>query len=449
MINFPNDIIDKYQIIEPLGEGGMGFVFKATPLDADNEIALKCCKFSDENFIRRFKREVRAIRGVDHKNVMRILDMNLDFNPPYYTMPLADCSTFDIMDELSENHERAIDIFLDVCQGVQALHNAGQCHRDIKPQNIMVMADGGIVVSDFGLVKFMDRDSTMLTKTTALLGTEIYMAPEQFLPEGARNANDRTDIYQLGKTLYHLYTGKSPALLSDDGLPAGLWYIIQKAVRQNPSDRFASVAELIDSINDYKASQDPHHNPEKSFSLIMQEINDKLLNNIYEKQNVEALILLLMGISGDDDFFLQLFDQIPLALLRAIVSDMPEDVEPLIVKYSEIIERSVGQKSFGYAEVVASKMSEIYKAANDISIRQAAFTSVLCAAVDLNRFKAMNIFNSLLVSVSSQEEALMVADVLRKHIKRYRNVFSQISKVQLNPLVRAVWEQANEQGASD
>lgn len=98
MINFPNDRIDKYQIIEPLGEGGMGFVFKATPLDSDNEVALKCCKFSDETSIRRFKREVRAIRGVDHKNVMRILDMNLDFDPPYYTMPLADCSTFDILD---------------------------------------------------------------------------------------------------------------------------------------------------------------------------------------------------------------------------------------------------------------------------------------------------------------------------------------------------------------
>jgi len=287
------------------------------------------------------------------------------------------------------------------------------------------------------------NSNVQITKTTALLGTEIYMAPEQFLPEGARNANARTDIYQLGKTLYHLYTGKSPALLSDDGLSAGLWYIIQKAVRQNPSDRFVSVAELIDSINDYKASQDPHHNPEKSFSLIMQEINDKLLNNIYEKQNVEALILLLMGISGDDDFFLQLFDQIPLTLLRAIVADMPEDVEPLIVKYSEIIERSVKHKSFGYAEVVAAKMSEIYKATNDISIKQAALTSILCAAVDLNRFKAMNVFNSLLVGVSSQEEALMVADVLRKHIKRYQNVCLQISKGQLNPLVRAVWEQAN------
>lgn len=444
MLNLDSDCLDNYQIIEPLGEGGMGLVFKAIPPDSHEEIALKLCKFSDEDSIRRFKREVRAIRRVDHKNVMQILDMNLDFFPPYYTMPLAVCSTFDLLDELSQNHEKVIDIFWEVCQGVQALHNAGQCHRDIKPHNIMVMNNDCIVVSDFGLVKFMERDSTMLTKTTALLGTEIYMAPEQFLPEGARNADARTDIYQLGKTLYHLYTGKHPALLSDDGVPAGLWYIIQKAVKQNPLDRFTSVAELIDSINDYKASLDPHHNPEESFSLIIQEINDKLANNIYEKHNVEALIMLLMGISDDDDFFLQLFDQIPSTLLISIVSDMPADVEPLLAKYGKIIERSVGDRSFSYAETVATKMSMVYKATSNIGIKQGALTNVLCAAVDLNRFKAMNVFNSLLVGVSSQEEALIVADVLKKQLIRYERVYSQISKGQLHPLLQSVWDQASE-----
>ncbi|UWG95948.1 serine/threonine protein kinase [Dehalobacter sp. DCM] len=445
MIDFPNDLLDKYEIIEQLGEGGMGFVFKVIPIGIDNEIALKCCKFLDEDSIRRFKREVRAIRGVDHKNVMKILDMNLDCSPPYYTMPLARYSTFDILEELSLNREKSIQIFLEVCQGVQALHNAGECHRDIKPQNIMVMTDGSIVVSDFGLAKFMDRDSTILTKTTALLGTEIYMAPEQFLPEGARNADAKTDVYQLGKTLYHLYTGKTPALLSDDGVPAGLWYIIQKAVKQNPSDRFSSVAELIDSINDYKASLDPHHNPEESFSLILQEINDKLVNNIYEKHNVEALIMLLMEISDDDDFFLQLFDQIPSSLLRSVVSDMPADVEPLLAKYVEIIERSIGGRSFSYAETVATKMSKVYKATSNISIKQGALTSVLCAAVDLNRFKAMNVFNSLLADVSSQEEALIVSDVLKQQLRRYRYVYSQISKGQLHPLLQVVWDLARGQ----
>ncbi|KQO18069.1 serine/threonine protein kinase [Paenibacillus sp. Leaf72] len=438
-----DDHFDNYHIIEPLGEGGMGVVYKVTTSDEQNEYALKYCKYMDEGSLRRFKREVRAIRNIDHGNVMKIINMNLEHSPPYYVMGLASYSAYDVLDELAINHERAIEIFLDVCKGVQALHNAGQCHRDIKPQNIMVMENGTVVVSDFGLVKFVERDSTVLTKTMALIGTEIYMAPEQFLPEGARNADAKTDIYQLGKTLYQLYTGKFPALLSDEGVPAGLWYIIQKAVRQNPKERFDNVAELIDSIHDFKASLDPQHNPEKAFSLVIQEINDKLRNNVYEKRNIETLVLLLMSVSNDDEFFLQLFDQIPITLLQAAVSDMSDDVEPLLWKYSEIIERYIKQKHFGYAEVVANKMDELYRYSNNLSIKQAALESILCAAVDLNRFKAMNVFNSILIRVSAQEEALMVTDVLRKHMTRYQYVYSQVSKGQLHVMLHPVWELAN------
>ena len=122
------------------------------------------------------------------------------------------------------------------------------------------------------------------------VGTEMYMAPEQFLPGGSRDATSFTDIYQLGKNLYQLYTGRYPAVLTGDGIPANLWYIIQKATKQKPSERFSDVAELIDTVNEYIASLDPQSNPQESFYIELKSVNDQLSIGLYKKESVDRLI---------------------------------------------------------------------------------------------------------------------------------------------------------------
>lgn len=319
---------------------------------------------------------------------------------------------------------------------------AGECHRDIKPQNALIMADGRIVVADFGLVKFLDRDTTLLTKTDMCVGTEMYMAPEQFLPGGSRDATSFTDIYQLGKTLYQLYTGQYPAVLSSDDIPANLWYIIQKATKQKPSDRFTDVAELIDTINDYIASLDPLANPQESFCIELKNVNDQLSLGLYSKQSVDRLINILLMSEVDNDMFLDLYDKLPDKIIGLYVKEFSERITPLIQKYSNIIKKCILNKHYNYAEVVAEKMQVIYHSTNDYTLKAFSLINVLIAAVDLNRFRAMSVFNRLLLSITDDEEAFVISKALSENMDRYAHVFSQIGKDQLHRFIQAQWSVA-------
>lgn len=433
--------IDKYEILEEIGRGGMGIVYRAKS-NSGEEVAVKVCVTDSVDLVKRFKREVRAIQKIHHQNVMPILYANFDSDTPYYVMPLAEKSVFDIIDQLANDHKKALSVFLQICYGVQAAHLAGECHRDIKPQNALIMADGRIVVADFGLVKFLDRDTTLLTKTDMCVGTEMYMAPEQFLPGGSRDATSFTDIYQLGKTLYQLYTGQYPAVLSSDDIPANLWYIIQKATKQKPSDRFTDVAELIDTINDYIASLNPLANPQESFCIELKNVNDQLSLGLYSKQSVDRLINILLMSEVDNDMFLDLYDKLPDKIIGLYVKEFSEIITPLIQKYSNIIKKCILNKHYNYAEVVAEKMQVIYHSTNDYTLKAFSLINVLIAAVDLNRFRAMSVFNRLLLSITDDEEAFVISKALSENMDRYAHVFSQIGKDQLHRFIQAQWSVA-------
>lgn len=438
------DKIGEYEIVDEIGRGGMGVVYQAVS-NSGESVALKICGADTVDLVKRFKREVRAIQKIHHKNVMPVLYADLDSDPPYYVMPLAKQSVFDIIDELSSDHKKALEVFLQICYGVQAAHLAGECHRDIKPQNALIMPDESIVVSDFGLVKFFDRDTTLLTKTDMCIGTEMYMAPEQFLPGGSRDATSFTDIYQLGKNLYQLYTGRYPAVLTSDGIPANLWYIIQKATKQKPSERFSDVAELIDTVNEYIASLDPQSNPQESFYIELKNVNDQLSLGLYKKESVDRLINILMLDDVIDEMFLDLFDKLPEKILGLYAKEFPEKLLPLVQKHSKVLERNIANKHFDYAEIVASKMQIIYQSTTDLSLKSIALISVLIVAVDLNRFRAMNVFNCLLVSIQSNDEAFVISKALKENIDRYARIFNQVGKEQLHKLIQAQWIYAFEQ----
>jgi eukaryotic-like serine/threonine-protein kinase len=224
------DVIDgKYKVAEFLGAGGMGAVVKATALAGGKIVALKYCFENSPDLLRRFAREVRIMQGITHRHVVQILDANLTHKPPYFTMPLAVGSLQDEIPSLMADEDAALDAFLQLCQGAQAIHNSLGVHRDIKPLNALRYADDTIVISDLGLAKYDPRDTTTLTQASVLLGTRAYCAPEQLMPAGSRDADGRTDIYQLGKTLYEILTGKSPALIDRSALPAGLAHIVQRS----------------------------------------------------------------------------------------------------------------------------------------------------------------------------------------------------------------------------
>lgn len=443
MDNFEEFQIGKYNILSPLGAGGMGCVYRVSSCSDGYEYALKVCTEQDEESKKRFGREIRAIERISHPNVMPILDTNLSCDPPFYVMPIAMGSAYDLISELSNSPEKALSVFMAACKGLQAAHLAGEYHRDIKPQNILIMEGGGVFLSDFGLVKFKDRDSTMLTKTMIALGTEMYMAPEQFLPAGSRDADERTDIFQLGKTLYHMYTGKYPAIMTSEGIPAGLWHIIQKATKQSPVERYQSVAEIIDALNDYIAAQDPAKNPREAFAIQLDAINERLAVGQYRSQDITALLTLLLNIGHNYEVFWELFDKIPSQILILCAREFSHKIIDVINVYAEIIDKRISQKNFEYAEVVAEKMNAIFIATDNAMLRQIALKCILCAAVDLNRFKAMNIFNKILIGIKDSSDAALIAVMLSDNLSRYAKVYSQIPVGQLHPHLQLQWEKAH------
>jgi serine/threonine protein kinase len=243
----------KYTIVRELGLGGMGAVALVTDA-AGQFLALKYCTADDSESIRRFAREVRIMSTISHPNVMPVLDSSVDHRPPYFVMPVARASLETQIRALAPDEAAALNVFRDICAGVQAIHRSNATHRDLKPSNILQLDDGTLVVSDLGLAKLNQRDSTILTQASVIMGTEVYCAPEQWMLGGSRDADARTDVYQLGKVLQQLLTGEMPVYLDRRRIPAALCVIIAKATAERPEDRYQSVEALLEAVAAYEPS---------------------------------------------------------------------------------------------------------------------------------------------------------------------------------------------------
>ena len=212
----------RYEILQLLGEGGMGAVYKATDRELDRFVALKVIRpelASNPAILARFKQELLLAHQVTHRNVIRIYDLGDAEGIKFITMEFIEGKDLRslIREKKKYAPEEAVEVIQQVCQALEAAHNVGVIHRDLKPQNIMQDATGRILVMDFGLARTLGGDG--MTQTGAIVGTMEYMSPEQAL---GKELDQRSDIFALGLILYEMLTGKrdlfrptalSPALL--------------------------------------------------------------------------------------------------------------------------------------------------------------------------------------------------------------------------------------------
>lgn len=169
------DIIKGYTIKEYIGDGGMGIVFK---VEKDGkEYALKICNTTDDEYVSRFKREIRMMETINNNRIVKIIDKDIDASIPYFIMELCDESLENAVERgLSE--EKKFDYILQLCDGLKGLHDQGIIHRDIKPGNALIV-DDKIKVSDLGLGKFIKRDTPCLTPTDdKYMGTYVITPSE-------------------------------------------------------------------------------------------------------------------------------------------------------------------------------------------------------------------------------------------------------------------------------
>ncbi len=204
--------VGNYDLLEKIAEGGMGTVYKGRQRTSGQVVAVKVVPPHMTNnpvLLKRFEQEFRAASMLDHPNVVRALDYGTVGASPYLVMEFVDGES------LGQRLERdgripepeAIRLIAQVAQGLHRAHKQGLVHRDVKPDNVLVTADGQAKLADLGLVKEMETDLN-LTRTGRGLGTPHFMAPEQF--RNAKNADARCDIYSMAATLYMMVTGELP-----------------------------------------------------------------------------------------------------------------------------------------------------------------------------------------------------------------------------------------------
>src|SRR5438094_3177973 len=255
----------RYEILQLLGEGGMGAVYKARDRELDRVVALKVIRpelANQQEVLRRFKQELILARQVTHKNVIRIFDLGEADGIKFISMDYIEGE--DLRSLLRQkgrlSPEEATSIVMQVCQALEAAHAEGVVHRDLKPQNIMLDSSGRATVMDFGIARSMEL--TGMTQTGALLGTPDYMSPEQ---AKGQEADARSDVFTLGIIFYELLTGKTPyradtvlaTLLKrtqerarppvelDPEIPRYLSDVVVRCLEIDPRLRYQSASEIL------------------------------------------------------------------------------------------------------------------------------------------------------------------------------------------------------------
>ncbi len=290
---------DRYEILELIGSGGMADVYKAKCHKLNRFVAIKVLKSefsSDSSFVSKFKAEAQSAAGLMHPNIVNVYDVGEENRMYYFFMELVEGITLKhyIEKKIRLTAKEAISIAIQVSMGIEAAHNNGIIHRDIKPQNIIISKEGKVKVADFGIAKA----ATSNTVTSHAMGSVHYTSPEQ-----ARGgySDAKSDIYSIGITLFEMITGHvpfdgettvavaikhiqeempSPRVYVPD-VPISVEQIIAKCCQKNPDRRYSNVGQLI---RDLKHSLT---NPDEEFVVIQEPASEGGTKNLSDMDKIQ------------------------------------------------------------------------------------------------------------------------------------------------------------------
>lgn len=254
------EMIGAYEVVEKIAEGGMGSVYKARDKESSQLVAIKVLPphlAKNPVLLKRFEQEYNAAKLLNNPNIVRALGFGYTGESPYLVMEYVEGESLGDRLEREKRipEDEAIDIISQVAQGLHKAHKQGLIHRDVKPDNILLMHDGQVKLADLGLVKEMETDLN-LTRTGRGLGTPHFMAPEQF--RNAKNADVRCDIYSLAATLYMMVTGVLP-FKSLGPLEAWMKKVENKITA--PRDIDPAISERVDWAIRRAMHSDPDQRP--------------------------------------------------------------------------------------------------------------------------------------------------------------------------------------------
>ncbi|WEH37789.1 serine/threonine-protein kinase (plasmid) [Streptomyces sp. AM 4-1-1] len=375
---------------ERLGDGGQGTVWRATRLDTNESVALKypldTLNMSEGSADRkRFVREVRYQSELRHAGIMPIVGMNMKANKPFFFMPLAKHSLEDLLKLGPLTEKETFMVMTEILTALEYSHEQGVLHRDLKPANLLYLQDRW-VISDFGLCRQMNSNSSTITQVNTAVGSFAYMAPEQY--DNAHEAKAPADIYSIGQIIYHCLVGDVPfprARIAK--LDVKYRHFIIRCVAEEPEDRFQSVSEVRREMELLIAPAEELATP----TIRANELRSKALEG--QEVAVPLLLRLIVDSSEDEVFYKEFVPSLPIEILERMYAKDPVTFEKMIRIFDEYSE---GGHPFNYTDDIADFFDKVIQVAEySGGLRRLSLKRVMTVGVSHNRFHVGVVFATM------------------------------------------------------
>lgn len=408
----------RYRFGEKLGSGGFGIVKEASRL-AEDEVTvvsealavkfLADIRLDDCEAVARFQREVAyQAEELDHPNVMPVLDSGLSDTPPWFVMPFAESNLRDQLDGgQAGDRAWAVHVFRQVLEGLAHAHERGVLHRDIKPENVLFC--GAVPkIADFGLGKSLESEATTLTKSAAFLGTERYMAPEQFTD--AKGVGPAADVYAAGKMFLEMLTGQLPDVLHVEvgTAPRDFEFFVEKCCRHQADERYADAGEALEAFKQATAAPEYTGPPMEGAADL---VDKWRVADSHEACNglVRQLDEHLKRHAEDEALFRKVFPRLPKELIAMYMDDLDGEFKSTLAVYDGHV--SVGLP-FDYCDVVANFYARIFRRTDDLALQRKVLARLIDIGASHNRWHVGDVVADLLAEVDDTSTAMMAAEVI-------------------------------------
>lgn len=407
--------IDNYVITEVLA-GGMSEVYRV--FDSTERYVLKIVKAdATEEDIRLFRREIRILQKLKHPNIMEIVADTYNADRPYYVMPSCGKSFVELACSQMTDFE-LLNYAVPFCEAIQYAHESEVYHRDIKPQNVLLYK-GIVKVSDFGLSRFVNRDTATMTKTSTTAGTAGYMPPE-YLTGEFKNGTVESDIYMIGKTLYYVFShGKDISNVRAEMVSVPIFSIVDKCTKDTPTQRYSSVSTIVNELKKYRELLKAAETAPKTIKEI--KATYKPNTPQYNKEVFKTLSTLGYNPMDWGDVLQELRDQ----ELVQVLTYNRDSIVSLSLHFIDCIKNPSDFVQFDDIDEYARFTKILVNLNTDESIKQNLIFFMLNTAITFNRFTAMKV----------------VANILNEQIdrdyERYK-IFVMLQKKQLDSICESL-----------
>jgi len=421
-----------YTFGKQIGEGSFGSICEVTCTDDGwSGVAKRVKDPDDEEQVARFKREVRLQAQLDHPNILAVRAMNLTSERPWFAMERADAN-LRVHIATEGAGELLVPLFIEIAEGVHAAHVAGIVHRDLKPENVLIFRDifddVYPVVSDFGLGRHFDQTTLTMTSTDIGMGTLAYAAPEQV--QNAHQVDQRADIYSLGKVLAEMLTGQIPfPSVVMGNVPVRFRWIVQKALEDQPDDRYDSVQDMINDLRTIVEGRTSLERPEETILGLYTKFTAD--GPSADPATAEQVLMIFLENLDDYPLLVRALPKLPSGMLPTIAGTRALQFRDVLRKYEEAIEEGV---TYEYCDTIADFYERIYRATSDPALAVIILERLATLGWQYNRWHVGGVFARVLQLTS--DPGLLIR--LRDHLEANRDAAAWLSTyvTDVPPLLR-------------